>query len=245
MPDSPGLPTATVAGPAARSATGRPAGSPSRAVSSKRRPRSTNPPFGVSRAVNQSMSQSPQILKLPSRAPDHDLTLVIPAYNEENRLPRTLQQLREYLDQWGINYRVVVADDGSRDGTPQVATEFGPRFSTLSLPQNRGKGRGRAGGYAQRIRPRRGVHRCRLALCARKPAGRLRTDPQRTMPGRLRSAGPRRFAAIRPSPRAPACRVGRVQPDRAISHLARRHGHAGRPETLQLRRPARRFFRAP
>jgi dolichyl-phosphate beta-glucosyltransferase len=86
------------------------------------------------------MSEPPQILKLPPRAPNHDLTLVIPAYNEETRLPRTLRQLREYLDQWGINYRVVVADDGSRDGTASVATEFGPRFSTLSLPQNRGKG---------------------------------------------------------------------------------------------------------
>jgi dolichyl-phosphate beta-glucosyltransferase len=86
------------------------------------------------------MSHSSQILKLPTRAPDHDLTLVIPAYNEENRLPRTLRQLREYLDQWGINYRVVVADDGSRDGTPQVASGFGPRFSTLSLSQNAGKG---------------------------------------------------------------------------------------------------------
>jgi dolichyl-phosphate beta-glucosyltransferase len=89
---------------------------------------------------NQSMLQSPEILKLAPRAPDHDLTLVIPAYNEEARLPRTLRQLREYLDQWGINYRVVVADDGSRDTTATVANEFGPRFSTLSLAQNRGKG---------------------------------------------------------------------------------------------------------
>jgi dolichyl-phosphate beta-glucosyltransferase len=104
------------------------------------RSRSSISPFGVSRAVNQSMSQSLQILKLPRRPPDHDLTLVIPAYNEESRLPRTLRQLREYLDQWGINYRVVVADDGSHDGTPYVAADFGPRFSTLSLPQNRGKG---------------------------------------------------------------------------------------------------------
>src|ERR1700689_3493186 len=86
------------------------------------------------------MSHSATILKLPSRMPDHDLTLVIPAYNEEARLPRTLRQLREYLDQWGINYRVIVADDGSRSKTATVANEFGPRFSTLSLAQNRGKG---------------------------------------------------------------------------------------------------------
>ena len=86
------------------------------------------------------MSQTSAILQFPLRAPDHDLTLVIPAYNEEIRLPRTLSQLRDYLDQWGVNYRVVVVDDGSRDGTSGVATSFGPRFSTLTLAQNRGKG---------------------------------------------------------------------------------------------------------
>ncbi len=92
------------------------------------------------------MSQLPAILKLPNRAPapapapDHDLTLVIPAFNEENRLPRTLRQLREYLDHWGINYRVLVVDDGSRDQTSEAAARFGPRFSTLTLSKNRGKG---------------------------------------------------------------------------------------------------------
>jgi dolichyl-phosphate beta-glucosyltransferase len=86
------------------------------------------------------MSQAAAILKLPTRGPDHDLTLVIPAYNEAARLPRTLAHLRDYLNDWGIDYRVVVADDGSRDGTPRVAADFGPRFSTLSLPTNRGKG---------------------------------------------------------------------------------------------------------
>jgi dolichyl-phosphate beta-glucosyltransferase len=86
------------------------------------------------------MSQAAAILKLPTRGPDHDLTLVIPAYNEEARLPQTLAHLRDYLNDWGINYRVVVADDGSRDGTPNVAADFGSRFSTLSLPTNRGKG---------------------------------------------------------------------------------------------------------
>ena len=46
---------------------------------------------------------------------DHDLTIVVPAYNEENRLPATLDGLAAYLDPWGIDYRVLVIDDGSRD----------------------------------------------------------------------------------------------------------------------------------
>jgi dolichyl-phosphate beta-glucosyltransferase len=71
---------------------------------------------------------------------DHDFSLVIPAYNEENRLPWTLTELRRFLDAWGIDYRVLVADDGSTDGTAALAEKMGPRFSTVSLPQNRGKG---------------------------------------------------------------------------------------------------------
>jgi len=71
---------------------------------------------------------------------DHDFSLVIPAYNEENRLPWTLAELRRFLDASGIDYRVLVADDGSTDRTASLAAAMGSRFSTVSLPRNRGKG---------------------------------------------------------------------------------------------------------
>ena len=70
---------------------------------------------------------------------DHDLTLVIPAYNEELRLPKTLSDAKAFLDSWGINYRVLVVDDGSRDATATLTSEFGRRFSTISQV-NGGKG---------------------------------------------------------------------------------------------------------
>ena len=70
---------------------------------------------------------------------DHDLTLIIPAYNEESRLPKTLSDAKAYLDAWGINYRVLVVDDGSRDGTSKIASAFGRRFSTIRQ-ENGGKG---------------------------------------------------------------------------------------------------------
>lgn len=73
-------------------------------------------------------------------ASDHDLTVIIPAYNEEHRLPATLAGLREFLDDWGLDYRVLVADDGSQDRTATLAGSAGERFSTLSLPWHGGKG---------------------------------------------------------------------------------------------------------
>lgn len=69
-----------------------------------------------------------------------DLTLVIPAYNEAQRLPKTLWAAREFLDGWGIDYRVLVVDDGSDDGTREIAELFGDRFSTLRLDSQQGKG---------------------------------------------------------------------------------------------------------
>src|SRR5262245_34434924 len=51
---------------------------------------------------------------------DHDLTIIVPAYNEERRLPATLDGLQSYLDSWGLDYRVLVIDDGSQDGTARL-----------------------------------------------------------------------------------------------------------------------------
>ncbi len=72
---------------------------------------------------------------------DHDLTVIIPAYNEEKRLPWTLDQLAVFLDDWGVDYRVLVADDGSTDRTSSLTRELGPRFAMLRLTPQGGKGR--------------------------------------------------------------------------------------------------------
>lgn len=83
-------------------------------------------------------NQSPTEVN-PVSTSDHDLTLVIPAYNEEARLPKTLTDAAAYLDQWGIDYRVIVVDDGSKDNTAELAAAYGDRFSTIRQP-NGGKG---------------------------------------------------------------------------------------------------------
>jgi dolichyl-phosphate beta-glucosyltransferase len=72
-----------------------------------------------------------------------DLSIVIPAYNEEARLPATLERLAEYLPTLGLQTEVLIVDDGSRDKTAAVAASFAAKISglrVLSNGTNRGKG---------------------------------------------------------------------------------------------------------
>jgi dolichyl-phosphate beta-glucosyltransferase len=71
------------------------------------------------------------------------LSVVIPAYNEEQRLPATLDRIATYLDAKPWRYEIVVADDGSSDGTPGVveaAAARNPAIRLLRYTPNRGKG---------------------------------------------------------------------------------------------------------
>lgn len=69
-----------------------------------------------------------------------DLSIVIPAYNERKRLPGTLDKVLGYLKSTDWTWEVVVSDDGSSDGTPDlVASEF-TECRILRAERNQGKG---------------------------------------------------------------------------------------------------------
>jgi dolichyl-phosphate beta-glucosyltransferase len=79
------------------------------------------------------------------------LSVVIPAYNEEQRLPSTIEQIERYLDGQRVPYELILVDDGSTDGTGQVMEEAArrnPRIRLEALARNRGKGRALAAGVA-------------------------------------------------------------------------------------------------
>jgi len=79
-----------------------------------------------------------------------ELSIVIPCYNEEQRLPRTIEQIERYMTGKG-SYELILVDDGSSDGTRKVmdaAAERNPAVRLEALPQNRGKGRALAEGVA-------------------------------------------------------------------------------------------------
>lgn len=70
-----------------------------------------------------------------------ELSVVIPAFNEESRIGETLRSVLDYLIQRSIDSEVIVVDDGSRDETVAVAERVGdPRIRIVQLPENQGKG---------------------------------------------------------------------------------------------------------
>lgn len=71
------------------------------------------------------------------------LSIVIPAYNEERRILKTLQRLEEYFEGRDELLEVLVSDDGSTDRTREVVEEFAaehPVVKLLPYEPNRGKG---------------------------------------------------------------------------------------------------------
>ncbi|XP_003971382.2 dolichyl-phosphate beta-glucosyltransferase [Takifugu rubripes] len=79
-----------------------------------------------------------------------ELSVVIPAYNEELRIPLMLDEAMQYLENRqkkdpSFTYEVIVVNDGSKDQTTEVALqytrEYGPdKVRVMTLVKNRGKG---------------------------------------------------------------------------------------------------------
>ena len=73
----------------------------------------------------------------------------MPCYNEEQRLPRTIEQIERYLDGKDVPYELILVDDGSADGTRLIMDAAAERRASVrveALPHNRGKGRALAVG---------------------------------------------------------------------------------------------------
>jgi glycosyltransferase involved in cell wall biosynthesis len=71
------------------------------------------------------------------------LSLVIPAYNEERRLPATLEGWKSFFASQPYLAEVLVVDDGSQDGTAALVRSLvdeTPGLRLIQLPRNRGKG---------------------------------------------------------------------------------------------------------
>jgi len=70
------------------------------------------------------------------------LSIIIPAHNEENRLPVTLEQVFGFLQNQSYSSEVLIIENGSQDKTLEIAQSYAKNYSDLIVlhEQERGKG---------------------------------------------------------------------------------------------------------
>ena len=99
-----------------------------------------------------------------------ELSIVIPAYNEEHRIRPTLLEIDELLSTSGLSYEILVVDDGSKDGTVALTRDMSrymPAVRCLATKPNRGKG-----------------HAVRVGMLAARGAIRIMCDADGSTPAR-------------------------------------------------------------
>ncbi|XP_058815143.1 dolichyl-phosphate beta-glucosyltransferase [Topomyia yanbarensis] len=99
--------------------------------------------------VNPTTSENEKFPSLEDQ-PSLELSVIVPAFDEENRLPIMLDECLEYLEsrhksEKVFTYEVIVVSDGSRDKTVEVAQKYSVKYGSnkvrvLALLVNRGKG---------------------------------------------------------------------------------------------------------
>jgi dolichyl-phosphate beta-glucosyltransferase len=71
------------------------------------------------------------------------ISIVIPAYNEEKRIRGSLLKTCAYMSDSGMEYEIIVVDDGSSDGTSRIVESMAadsPKVRLVRYEKNRGKG---------------------------------------------------------------------------------------------------------
>ncbi len=70
-------------------------------------------------------------------------SIIVPAFDESQRLPRALEEIQEQITRSGWDAEVIVVSDGSQDDTCEIVRSYSRNFPVLRLienPGHRGKG---------------------------------------------------------------------------------------------------------
>ncbi len=102
------------------------------------------------------------------------VSIVVPAYNEEAGCVKVLRQLVATMEDSGLDYEIIVVDDGSVDGTPERLRELEGAITVLRHPRNLGYGAALKTGIR---------HACHDLICITDADG---TYPGDRIPGLVR-----------------------------------------------------------
>lgn len=87
----------------------------------------------------------------------HDLSIVVPVFNEQDNLRKLMQEIAAALEPQPIDYEVVFVDDGSTDDSLAVLKELAASYSRLryiSFEENRGQSAAFCAGFDEALAPR-------------------------------------------------------------------------------------------
>lgn len=82
-------------------------------------------------------------MRTPVTSEEQTYTIIIPSYNEGERLPATLDRILSYIRFKGWDAEIIVVNDGSQDHTAELAMNYAerhPEVRVLQNPGNRGRG---------------------------------------------------------------------------------------------------------
>ncbi|OLY81053.1 Dolichyl-phosphate beta-glucosyltransferase [Smittium mucronatum] len=98
-------------------------------------------------------SKDPKKLPKISDKPEVFLSIIVPAYNEELRLPLLLDDIREYMTSLKnkISYEIIIVNDASKDNTVKIALEYGKKHSMPIKVKTNAINRGKGGSVTQGI----------------------------------------------------------------------------------------------
>jgi len=88
---------------------------------------------------NLTVLNQPTLIEPPLRVQDQFISILIPAYNEQEGIGETLAKIFDTMDAAKYDYEVIVVDDGSSDNTAGEVQKFS-RATLVRHPRNRGSG---------------------------------------------------------------------------------------------------------
>ena len=71
-----------------------------------------------------------------------DLSIIIPCYNEEKRIAKTLDRINSYLSKQSYTYEIIVVDNGSTDSSGMIVQAFMSKMKNLTFISERSHGKG-------------------------------------------------------------------------------------------------------